>query len=208
MNANRALDAALALARNPALAPVMRRQAPPPGVTVLLQMLSGDDMLVGDAARAARIDRATLLICVERYVQETMLFPGAPPRRVLGVSEGSSVAEMRGHLKLLMMWLHPDQSDDPWRAAFASRVLEAWRAAGREPAESPVAAAPRAARRRAARLTWVKHPLPRKRRRLGWRVAFVAVALIVLASVGLFQMWPIKLASVSDPGAANASEPR
>ena len=132
MTANRALDAALALARDPTLAGVMRRQPLPAGVTALLEFVAGEAASTFEPA-----DGETIKAVAERYIQDVMLFPGAPSPRILGVNDGEDRALARAHLKLLMKWLHPDHSDDAWRSAFAGRVVGAWKELSQAPLVAP-----------------------------------------------------------------------
>ena len=129
MQANRALDAALALARNPGLATSMQGRPLPSGIPLLLQIVADEADAAGGVAKAFKLDERSLRFAVEHYVQTVMLFAGAEPARVLGVEPGASRAQMRIHLRWLMRWLHPDHNPAAWRSAFADRVLTAWREA-------------------------------------------------------------------------------
>ena len=92
MQANRALDAALALARNPGLAASMRSRPLPSGIPLLLQILADEADVAGGVAQAFKLDERSLRFAVEHYVQTVMLFAGAEPARVLGVAPGASRA--------------------------------------------------------------------------------------------------------------------
>ena len=88
MQANRALDAALALARNPGLAASMQGRPLPSGIPLLLQILADEADVAGGVAQAFKLDERSLRFAVEHYVQTVMLFAGAEPARVLGVAAG------------------------------------------------------------------------------------------------------------------------
>lgn len=204
---NRALDAALALAANPLLAANMRRQELPPGIDALLRALSGDAAALAALAGMARLSERKILDALENYVQQVMLFNGASPHRILGVPRMASRDDMRAHMRLLMIWLHPDRSGAEWRGAFSARVLIAWRAAqsgepSPDPARAPSAGGRRSRRRAgpaAAGQTW--RPIPVSRRRswlsrrsvglgvvlLSFLVATVAWALSAYSHIGLTQ---------------------
>src|SRR5215207_6937820 len=181
MQANRALDAALALARNPGLAASMRRRPLPAGIPLLLQILADESEVALGEAQGFRLNERSLRFAVEHYVETVMLFAGAEPARVLGVAAGASRAEMRTHLRWLMRWLHPDHNPAAWRSAFASRVLTAWREASSHDGEAkaPQGRAngePHTWRRSGRprlpvyplRLAWIAYPLPEERRRINW----------------------------------------
>jgi hypothetical protein len=176
---NQALEAARALALNPSLAQVMRQARLPADISTLLQFLAGEldasELMNGDAKR--------LLDIVESYVVVVMLFSGASPARVLGVSDGVSRDRARSHMRWLMIWLHPDRSGDVWRAPYSARVLEAWRLFSRMPSTSSPDAPLSKSRRpqtRPTNLTWIAYPVP-LRLRVDKKMARVPPALLILA---------------------------
>ncbi len=184
MATNQALEAARALALNPSLAPAMRQARLPQDISVLLRFLAGNlaasELTQGDAGR--------LMDIVERYVVAVMLYPGAAPSRVLGVAKDAPRDQARAHMRLLMIWLHPDRAGDTWRVSYSGRVLEAWRQISSAPANVRPADAPpqiRRPRTRPVRLAWVAQPVAKKRQRNRMAViagpALVALALVAVA---------------------------
>lgn len=127
MRPNLALEAALAVSRAPNMVRQLRRQPLPSGITLLLQMLSGDAHALTEATRLSSLDENDVTEVVELYVLRVMLFRGAPAHRVLGVEDGAERGQIRRHMGYLMGWLHPDKSGNTWRVAFSRRVMEAWR---------------------------------------------------------------------------------
>jgi hypothetical protein len=160
-----ALVAAIALSRAPSLAGVLRTQALPDGVQLLLSILARDP----DAAQKARamtgLREAELIAAVELYVLQVMLYPGAPSRRILGVPPNADRAVIRAHLRLLLTWLHPDKNSSAWHAPFARRVIAAWRQidSGLEDEQ------PRGWL--AHRVPWIASPLEATRQRSRWRAS-------------------------------------
>ncbi len=212
MQANRALDAALALARNPGLAASMRSRPLPSGIPLLLQILADESEVALSVAQALRVNERSLRFAVEHYVETVMLFAGAEPARVLGVAADATRAEMRTHLRWLMRWLHPDHNPAAWRSAFAGRVLTAWREASSHDA---VAKAPQGRRARGEpspwgrsgrprlpvyplRLAWIAYPL-QEERRINWRRALartgLCLALFTLAALVLSEALPERVGS-------------
>jgi hypothetical protein len=161
----------------------MRQARLPQDISVLLRFLAGDlaasELTQGDAGR--------LMDTVERYVVAVMLYPGAAPSRVLGVANGAPRDQARAHMRLLMIWLHPDRAGDTWRAPYSGRVLEAWRQISSAPANvRPADAAPgqnRRPRTRPVRLAWVAQPVAKRRRNT--MAAIVGPALVALALVAV-----------------------
>jgi hypothetical protein len=127
MSANLALEAALALSRAPNMVRLLRRQPLPMGITLLLQIVAGDDRALKEATRLTGLNENDVTAVVELYILRVMLFRGASPRRVLGVEDGAERGQTRRHMGYLMGWLHPDKTGNTWRVAFSRRVLEAWR---------------------------------------------------------------------------------
>ena len=176
MPPSRALVAAIALSRAPSLAAVLRAQALPDGVELLLRVLAGDP----DASQKARamtgLREAELIAAAELYVLQVMLYQGASSRRILGVPPDADRAVTRAHLRLLLNWLHPDKNSSPWHATFASRVIAAWRQIDRGVEDEQ----PRGWL--AHRVPWIASPLKatheRSLRRKGLRVFLAGVALI------------------------------
>ena len=108
MQANRALDAALALARNPGLAASMRSRPLPSGIPLLLQILADESEVALSVAQALRVNERSLRFAVEHYVETVMLFAGAEPTRVLGVAAGCN-SRRNAHPPTLVNALAPSR---------------------------------------------------------------------------------------------------
>jgi hypothetical protein len=126
IQSNQALESAIMLWRAPRLARRMRSRRLPEGVIFLLQILSREDETLAEAKKLTRLNEDAIVAIVELYVLQVMLFRGAPAHRVLGVEPGAERSQSRRHMGYLMGWLHPDKEANPWRLAYARRVLEAW----------------------------------------------------------------------------------
>ena len=191
MKHNRALDAAIALSQAPTRSTVMRAQELPTGVNLLLRILVGDADALSEARNLTGLRDKDLLVIAELYVLKVMLYRGAPARRILGVGLGADRREMRQHMGWLLAWLHPDRNPGAWRAAFASRVIAAWRSVdrGQEDQATPVRSPVASRFRRAQRIPWIALPpdpaLSRSahRWRRGLRVALMGLMLVGLALV-------------------------
>jgi hypothetical protein len=172
MPPNRALVAAIALSRTPSLAAVLRSQGLPAGVELLLRILARDPGAAQEARAMTGLRETELTAIAELYVLQAMLYQGASSRRILGVAPDADRAEARAHLRHLLNWLHPDKNANPWHAAFARRVIDAWRQIdhGLEGDERPrgmTAGGHRSARAR--RMPWIALPSEAARGRSGRR---------------------------------------
>jgi hypothetical protein len=130
-NTNPALDAAIALSRAPTLAEAMRSQPLPTGAKLLLRILADESGALSEARRMTGLSDKDLAAVAELYVLQVMLYRGASPRRILGVGPEAERTEIRSHMRYLMTWLHPDKAASDWHAAFAGRVIGAWRSIDR-----------------------------------------------------------------------------
>ena len=180
-----AVFAALALGTAPQLAPVMRRQALPDGMGDLLCVFARrEEVIVAMMAELEMDDRMMLTDCVDNFIQKVVLHPEGAPHRMLAGTASSSRAELRGHLKLLLDGLHPDKTGGSWKAAYAPRVIAAWREVSQGRGLVP-AARPAGGHRTREQLAWIAQPLfqgdrARARRRMGWTLAAVLVGALVL----------------------------
>ncbi|MDF2116085.1 J domain-containing protein [Roseiarcaceae bacterium H3SJ34-1] len=143
------------------MAALMRIRELPGDIVLLLRILADDADAVQEARRLTGLNSAAILMISELYVKEVLLFAGAPPRRVLGLSPNADRAEARTNLRFLLSWLHPDRNPSKWQSAFATRVIAAWRLVkdaeiGQDPGQSsprPVHA------QRRVRLPWIALPV-------------------------------------------------
>jgi hypothetical protein len=188
---SQAVDAARALSANPSLAIVMIQTPLPSDIDAVLRFLAGELQVNDLPSEEVKRLRDTL----ERYVQTIMLYPGASPERVLGVAKGANREVMRAHMRLLMIWLHPDRAGDTWRANYSKRVLDAWRIKSAIPQcidAPPLNVSSRRVRpkTRELKLSWV--PLPIKSSRRQNRPRRFATVLLIVAMIVLF-------AAISNP---------
>jgi hypothetical protein len=164
----------------------MRQARLPQDISALLRFLAGDlvasELTQGDAGRLTDI--------VERYVVAVMLYPGAAPSRVLGVANGAPRDQARAHMRLLMIWLHPDRAGDTWRAPYSGRVLEAWRLTSSASVNSWSADAQpvqiRRPRTRPVKLAWVAQPVAKRRRNTMAAIAAPALVALAVVAVAVF----------------------
>ena len=131
MRSSAALDIALTLAEQPDLAPWVSRAPLPPGVTLLLELATGevaalDSANDGDAA-LRRLQAAAAV-----FIEQVLFTQTADSYRVLGASPTATRRELRRHMALLVKWLHPDRLDPDSndcgndRSIFCRRVTQAW----------------------------------------------------------------------------------
>ncbi|WP_428031370.1 J domain-containing protein [Ancylobacter sp.] len=125
-----ALDAALALFKDPVSARRMPHIALPQGTAMVLAVAVGDEAALAAAERRSGIGRDTLRQAAGFFVEQAMLFHDADSYRVLGTRRSATHEELRHNMALLMRWLHPDlqslRSGPLDREVFTARVSRAW----------------------------------------------------------------------------------
>lgn len=124
-----ALDWALALAQAPGERDALRQRPLPNGIEGLLQIAAGGHGAALHAAMARTGEsEATLVEAVRFYLREVLFHSGADAYRMLGLAHDASSEQIKGHHRLLQLWLHPDRHTSDWDAIFAGRVNAAWNA--------------------------------------------------------------------------------
>lgn len=192
MARQRAIDLALDLARMPALAAVMRKQALPSDLLEVIRIAAG----CPEASKAAlaatqeplRVIRAAAIF----YLEEMLFFPDAGLHRNLGVATDAPKAQMRLHMRWLLQWLHPDHNSDETAAFLAARVINAWRELGRrDRSEGSASARQQPISRRPSlatmRVRWIPVPIRSSvssaRRRSQRAIIFFVAAAAVFALI-------------------------
>jgi hypothetical protein len=137
MLAPQAIDAALDLARMPALARTLGARPIPPDVLELMKIAAGsEDHCRAAAARTGQ--REEVLIQAARfYLQQILFRTDADSYRILGLASGASKDRARVHMAALLQWLHPDRNNG-LEALYAHRVIAAWQQiSGSESGDEP-----------------------------------------------------------------------
>jgi hypothetical protein len=121
-----ALDIALQLYRQPALARRVQRNGLPPRVLSLIKIAAGSEeelaLPVAHTPGEIREIREAAIF----FLQNCLFQAGGDSYRVLGVEHGAPIEEIRRHKRWLLKWLHPDLNRNTWEAAYLQRVLAAW----------------------------------------------------------------------------------
>jgi hypothetical protein len=189
MRPNSALYAAIALSRAPNFAALMRIQELPDDTVSLLQILADDADELQAACRLTGLHPAAILMISEFYVKEVLLYSGAPPRRVLGLSPNAGRDEARTNLRFLLNWLHPDKNSSKWQSAFATRVISAWRSVKDvEEGQDRDRLAPRLVHaQRRERLPWIALPIAKtstwSRLHISRSIFVFLVGIVLLSSL-------------------------
>lgn len=125
-----ALDAALALFKDPVRARSLPGRPLPPDVGRLLAIAVGEEEALATATRRSGFTRQPLQEAAGFFIEQALLCRDADSYRVLGGGPQSTHEELRHNMALLMRWLHPDlqaQRSGPLdREVFAARVSRAW----------------------------------------------------------------------------------
>ncbi|WP_400770074.1 hypothetical protein [Methylosinus sporium] len=182
MPRSRALQCALDLASIPPMAARARELPLPDDVLEVIRIAAGCEETLEEAARRSGKDRGYVKAAAEFYVQQILFFPTADSHRILGVRPGATRADMRKHMRWLMIWLHPDHAHAEWKTVFARRVLAAWRDAQKAPDRGETQTSARRAAQPIRHIPWVPRPIERRRSRLLIPSLFlIAVAIVVIA---------------------------
>ena len=125
-----ALDAALALFKDPVAARGMPELPLPSGMDRVLAVAVGDEEALVAAERRSGIPRGVLQQAAGFFIEQALLFHDADSYRVLGAGRSATHEELRHNMALLMRWLHPDlqslRSGPLDREVFTARIARAW----------------------------------------------------------------------------------
>jgi len=186
-----ALESALRLARQPTLAPAIRRQTLPPNVIDLIRIAAGCEKTTAEAAKRTGLPSAVIMEASTLYLRTVLFAPQSDSHRTLGVHRGASRMEMRQHMRWLLRWLHPDRNPNEWEAIYAERVIRAWRDVGKGPSQNGSAAQrvyARTSKRAAERLRlgtnrWIALPLSPSNRISRRRLALFMLAAALMIAI-------------------------
>jgi hypothetical protein len=121
-----ALRIALDLVRVPWRVRLLKAEALPQGVPLLLRIAAGDREAEAQAAAMSDKSLDTVREAAAFYIEQILLCPEADSYRVLGASPDADSGELRRNMALLTRWLHPDMDRHGERAVFVGRVTKAW----------------------------------------------------------------------------------
>jgi hypothetical protein len=121
-----ALDIALQLYRQPALARKVRRNGLPPRVLSVIKIAAGSEEELAVPVDHTPGEIREIREAAIFFLQNCLFQAGGDSHRVLGVEPGAPVAEIRQHKRWLLKWLHPDLNRNTWEAIYLQRVLAAW----------------------------------------------------------------------------------
>ena len=132
MRSSAAIEIALSLAEQPDLAPWASRAPLPRGVTLLLEIATGETAALDSAQMMTMQPCGALQNAAAIFIEQILFTQTADSYRVLGASPTATRRELRRHMALLVKWLHPDRpapaSNDRGndRSIFCRRVTQAW----------------------------------------------------------------------------------
>lgn len=124
------------MAHLPGLARQLRCRPLPDDILDLIKVAGSCQDTCRQLAMATGRSPETIRIAAAHYLHLVLLYPGAPPERVLGLSGRVPYEVMLQHKRWLLRWLHPDRNGDVWESAHLARVLKAWNDLAAEPASS------------------------------------------------------------------------
>lgn len=119
-----AIDQALLLKQQPALANAFRSAALPEGMSNVIRLASDEGARREELAQLLEIDVSILQQAAAEYLLQICLYPESDYLRCLGVNQIDELKIAKEHHKLLLKWLHPDRN--PANQNLAERVNHAW----------------------------------------------------------------------------------
>lgn len=132
MRPSAALEIALALAERPDSARWASRAPLPSGVTLLLEVATGEVAALDSAQTMTTRPHDVLQTAAAFFIEQVLFTQTADSYRILGASRAAPRRELRRHMALLVKWLHPDRLDPTTdncgvdRSIFVRRVTQAW----------------------------------------------------------------------------------
>jgi hypothetical protein len=132
MQPSAALEIALTLAEQPDSVRWVSRAPLPSGVTLLLEVATGEFGALNSVQTMTTRPHSALQIAAAVFIEQVLFTQTADSYRVLGASRNATRKELRRHMALLVKWLHPDKLDHASndrgidRSIFYHRVTQAW----------------------------------------------------------------------------------
>ncbi len=121
-----AIQAALALFREPARIAEFRERPLPEDVGQIIRIAAGESAGIDEAVESTGESSETLLDASIFYLQQILFAANGDSYRALGVTKDAPQELLREHHRWLMRWLHPDRNSDGWEVVYADRVNAAW----------------------------------------------------------------------------------
>lgn len=132
MRPSAAIEIALTLAERPDSAVWASRAPLPSGITLLLEVATGEVAALNSAQMMTMQPHDVLQTAAAFFIEQILFSQAADSYRVLGASRSATRREMRRHMALLVKWLHPDRLEPTAnaygvdRSIFVRRVTQAW----------------------------------------------------------------------------------
>lgn len=192
-----AIELALDLARMPSLARSYVAPPIPSNIVEVMHIAAASPSACQEAALVTGESETVLVEAARFYLQQLLFRPGADCYRVLGLQPGAPRDTARNHMRLLLLWLHPDRNSN-LEAIYAERVLKAWREISapdslNEPSYRSRASLKKNGRSPSFRLPWIERPAERRRRRRAlatWILAPGLMISFVLLSAAVYFVGP------------------
>src|SRR5690606_36064881 len=121
-----ALELALALHQAPLQRFALRDCPLPENIGAVLQLASGTQPQLQEAAAQFSESEDTVLEAVRFFLHQVLFEPGTDAYRILGLSANADSNLIRQHHAWLQRWLHPDRRGEDWEAVFTTKVNWAW----------------------------------------------------------------------------------
>lgn len=125
MQGSDAIEAALALYRQPSLARQMEHAELPAGMIDVLRVAAAPLEDVQGSADDLGADAQELFDACLFFLQTALFYPGANDARIMALGADAIPAQLRDHKRLILKWLHPDRNRNNWENKLFNRALDA-----------------------------------------------------------------------------------
>jgi hypothetical protein len=125
MQGSDAIEAVLALYRQPGLARQMEHAELPAGMIDVLRIAAGPLEDVQGLAHYLGADAQELFDASLFFLQTSLFHPRASDARIMALGVDATATQLRDHKRLILKWLHPDRNRNNWENKLFNRALDA-----------------------------------------------------------------------------------
>jgi hypothetical protein len=125
MRGSDAIEAALALYRQPSLVRQVQKSPLPSGMTEVLRIAAGSKEEATAPAAELGTEGLELFSACQFFLQTMLFYHDVDDFRVLGLKRDATPAQLKDHKRLVLKWLHPDRNRNSWENKLFNRAMDA-----------------------------------------------------------------------------------